>query len=251
MILLSIYNICFSPTGGTKKVADILSGYFCGSAEYIDLNKPVESKLFCSEDICFISVPVYGGRVPFAIKDRILSLKGNGAKAVLVTVFGNRAIDDAMLELKDIAEECGFIPVAGVEAVAEHSLARSFAKGRPDTEDKAQLTDFAGRIKEALINNSKLTVPGNFPYKEYKPSPMKLYLKDTCVNCKKCARECPVGAISADNIKEVDGAKCFSCMRCVAVCPTKARNNAPELTAMFEEKLSKVANTKKENKLYL
>lgn len=63
---MKTYNICFSPTGGTKKVADIVSRGFSEQFEFIDLTeKSFDNNISIkSDDIAIISVPSYGGRVP-------------------------------------------------------------------------------------------------------------------------------------------------------------------------------------------
>jgi hypothetical protein len=53
-----------------------------------------------------------------------------------VAVFGNRAIDDTLLELQDVLVASGFVCIAGMETVAEHSLMHQFGTGRPDQQDK-------------------------------------------------------------------------------------------------------------------
>ena len=42
----------------------------------------------------------------------------HGAKCVVVAVFGNRAYDDALLEMQDVASETGFRVIAAVAGVA-------------------------------------------------------------------------------------------------------------------------------------
>ena len=48
------YNIYFSPTGGTKKVADILvsnlNGEFCG----VDISRDIESMTLQADDVCLV-----------------------------------------------------------------------------------------------------------------------------------------------------------------------------------------------------
>jgi flavodoxin len=53
------YNIHFSPTGGTKKVADIICGTLEGDFNEIDLccNSEQTSPLD-NDDICMVSVPL-------------------------------------------------------------------------------------------------------------------------------------------------------------------------------------------------
>ncbi len=88
--------------------------------------------LLKEEDICLVAVPSYGGRVPGLAVSRLRQIKGNSARAVLIAVYGNRAYEDTLVELRDVLEEAGFSCVAAVAAVAEHSIMRQFAAGRPD-----------------------------------------------------------------------------------------------------------------------
>ena len=84
------------------------------------------------EDLAVIAMPVFAGRVPALAVERLRKVDAQGAKCVVVAVFGNRAYDDALLELRDVALEMGFRVIAAVAAVAEHSIIRRYGKGRPD-----------------------------------------------------------------------------------------------------------------------
>ncbi len=64
---MKFYEICFSPTGGTKKAADILSNELSSEIHPIDLtdSKQDFSDISLSDDdTAVIAVPSYGGRVP-------------------------------------------------------------------------------------------------------------------------------------------------------------------------------------------
>lgn len=45
---------------------------------------------------------------------RLSRIKGNSASCVLLCVYGNRAYEDTLVEMQDIARECGFRVVAAV-----------------------------------------------------------------------------------------------------------------------------------------
>lgn len=47
--------------------------------------------------------------------------------------------------------------------------------------------------------------------------------KNTCVNCTKCDRGCPVG-LDIASVNTVDRGECISCMNCVEVCPTAKKS---------------------------
>ena len=59
-----LYNIYFSPTGGTKKVADILAGKLGREVCEVDICCDIENMTLHAEDVCLVSVPSFAGRVP-------------------------------------------------------------------------------------------------------------------------------------------------------------------------------------------
>ena len=252
---MAAYIISFSPTGGTDKVLDILGEAFA-PLERIDLMKDgnLESPGFKEEDLCLVGVPVYGGRVPATAAERLAKLKGRGARAVAVAVYGNRDYEDALLELKDILSAGGFRIAAGVAANAEHSIMRRFGAGRPDAADRAQLEDFARRIREELElrpDKGDVELPGKRPYKKYGVISMVPRAGVDCKGCGACARRCPVGAISPEEPRLVDESKCICCMACVAACPTGARALDPERLEAMAQRLESACGGRKENSLFL
>lgn len=254
---MSVYEIVFSPTGGTKKVSDLFTESFSSESTYIDLlDQKTDFSVysFQPEDICIISVPAYGGRVPDIAALRLGQMKGNGARAVLIAVYGNRDYDDTLVELQDVLEKAGFLCTAGVAAIAEHSIMRQFAAGRPDERDAGVLADFAARVRSKLESGTvpvEPELPGNRPYREYGGVPMKPQVGKACIQCGVCAEKCPVGAISADRPSETDTGKCISCMRCIAVCPQRARSVSKAMLTASSLKLKKACSDYKENELFL
>ena len=249
------YSISFSPTGGTAKVLEMLDKDFPADGK-IDLceRRDFSGHAMTADDLCLIGVPAYGGRVPAAAVERLKQLQGNGARAVLVAVYGNRAFDDTLLELKDTAKACGFRPVAAIAAVAEHSIARQYAAGRPDAEDASQLHSFAAAIQTQLKEHPEqadVAVPGNSPYCKAGGAPMTPKADKKCTACGICAAQCPVGAIDHTNPAATDGKTCIACMRCVAVCPEKARKINPLLRAAAGQMLKKACRDRKRAELFL
>lgn len=253
---MTIHNICFSPTGGTRRVCDILCSALGTDFKTTDLCAPKWSapkNLIGKDDLVVIGMPVFAGRVPKMAVERLSQMESNGAKCVIVTVFGNRAIDDALLEMQDVAGALGYNTVAAIAAVAEHSIAREYGTGRPDAADAADLTRFASLIKEKLesteASSAPLNLPGNRPYRPENMGPFP-EAGDGCTACGTCAEMCPAGAIDIANPKGVDKTKCISCMRCVSVCPAGARSIGAIRDAVAQ-KLKAVCETRKENAVWV
>ena len=233
-----------------------MANWFC-SQEEIDMIKDPDKILqteFSEDDICLIAVPSYGGRIPSVTVDKFQKLQAKGTKVILVAVFGNRAIDDTLVEMQDILENAGFVCVVGVEAVAEHSLMHQFGTGRPDQQDEKELIRFSEQIMQKIetkMECMKVELPGNHNYREYNGVPLKPVVNGKCTSCGICAKECPAGAISKDDPKVTDKEKCISCMHCVAVCPQKARHCNKVMEVIASKKMKKSCSGRKENKLYL
>ena len=253
---MSIYEITFSPTGGTGKAAHLLTGALGGPVTPVDLTDSradFSNTALAPGDVAVIAVPSYAGRVPAVAGERLSRIRGGGARAVLLCVYGNRAYEDTLAELEDLAGQAGFRVVAAVAAVAEHSIARRFAAGRPDGEDAAQLQQFAGRIRDKLAagDGTRPAIPGNRPYKAPGGRGMVPLPTGACTRCGACARQCPVQAIDPGDPGRTDGDACISCMRCVAVCPQSARQVDPQALSAVDAMLSKVCAGRKEGELYL
>ncbi len=148
---MHIVNICFSPTGGTQRTADMLIQAMAARSTAIDLSDwqiPFSTLSLQEDDVAVIAVPSYGGRVPQPAVDRLSAINGNHARAILICVYGNRAVEDALVELQDTAEAAGFHVVAAISAIARHSIVHEIAAGRPDAQDQKTLSEFAGQIEK-------------------------------------------------------------------------------------------------------
>ena len=255
-----MYIAHFSPTGGTRKAAEIIGRALDPQATEIDLSTPksVVTPLDLSHDeVLLAAVPVYGGRVPAIALERLKRITGHDTPAIPVVVYGNRDYDDALLELKTALEANGFRPVAGVASIAKHSIMRVYATGRPDEADEHLLRQFAARIADKLDAVKSGTAPapievkGNPQYKPYNGVPLKPHASRACNRCGTCAALCPAGAIPLDDPSKTDTNKCISCMRCIAVCPQQARKVSKLKVALSIRMLKKACESRKEPELFI
>ena len=180
MEIKTVWAVYFSGTGTTEKVvtavAKTMAGQL-GAAEKkfcFNLPKDREDELsFGPEDLVVMGVPVYAGRVPNLllpyIRDKV---KGNGALAVPVVLYGNRNFDDGLMELRNVMNDNGFHPVAGGAFVGEHSFSKILGAGRPDAEDMALVEELAQKaaqkVKElAQAPQQPVEVEGCDPIRPY------------------------------------------------------------------------------------
>ena len=250
---MKLVKIIFSPTGGTKAAVNAIAAPWEGESKIIDLvskSTVPEEEIIEADDLVIIGMPVYAGRIPAYAAARLAKIKGNGAKCAVVAVYGNRAFEDAIIETSDIAKECGLVVCAAAGAVAEHSIARNVAAGRPDGADNKILAEFGEKMIKAMQEGKPLeNIPGNRPYK---PGPSGPNIPDAgknCVRCCTCQASCPVGAIEGDMVS--NPAKCIGCLRCIKVCPFKVRKLPKETVERISGYLANVCPDRAEPELFL
>ena len=230
----SLHTLYFSPTDGTAKVVRAVAEGFGLEPLAHDLTLPGgrrENLAFTESDVVIVGVPVYAGRVPLLVANHFERVHGHGARAILIAVYGNRAFEDALLELQDLCLGRGFRCLAAGAFIAEHSTAPAVAASRPDGADleaaRALGAEAAGKCQRhpdpwAL---PELVVPGNRPYRDRPPRvPMAPDTSEACAACFTCAEHCPAGAISFADPRQVDPDLCIRCSSCVKRCRLKAKS---------------------------
>ncbi len=227
------YIIHFSPAGGSAAVARKIGAAFGPEKTEVNLlADPLKRELpLEKEDTAVVVLPVYSGRIPALCIESLGKLKGRGGPAVIAAAYGNRHYDDALLELKNVMEGNGFKVISAAACVTRHSIFPKAGEGRPDSEDLRELEDFARKsaalasefLNGGQASRASLTVPGNFPYRAFKPVPITPKTGKSCNGCGACARICPAGAISPERLKKTDKERCIRCTACITACPQKAR----------------------------
>lgn len=244
----------FSPTGGTRKVGETFCRGISDNMTMVDLCRQNEVPTIPTDALTVIAAPVFGGRIPAIVAECLAKLDGTGRKAVTLVVYGNRAYEDALLELNDITGKCGFELVSSGAFIAQHSMNPDIAAGRPDDKDKKEITEFAAKVLLKLNSDTKNTikVPGNYPYKVFTPLPATPLSLSACTLCQQCVSVCPTNAITIENgTIKTDPEKCILCMACTANCPGNARILPPPLQEKMQQMLEKLKSVRRENEIFL
>lgn len=252
--------IWFSPTKSTNVICKTIAETISSAVSYHDLTLPKDVKdINIVADLAVFGAPVYGGRIPKTAVDRFRKVYSNKTHAVVVVVYGNRDFDDALLELKTIAEEQGFNVIAAAAYIGEHSFSNNefpLAKGRPDINDIEKAKSFGLQVKENLRNHTKIStpeIPGNFPFKTRSVinAPGPGTIPEKCTLCGLCARVCPVNAITITDAVDTDPELCIYCCACVRVCTEAARTAEADLFSNSRKKLSSICTERKEPKIFI
>jgi ferredoxin len=259
--------VYFSPTGTTERAVTAFTEGTAIPYEKIDLTTPGArqsfKRSFGRDELAVVGLPVYGGRLPKNIDNFFSGLKGSGTPAAAVVMYGNRAYEDALIELKMRLEERGFKVIAGAAFIGEHTFSKNVATGRPDAADIAVAHDYGRRTAVSVSRaiSGTLNVKGNYPFTANgfsieKPGGAAVHARivtmENCTRCGLCADECPWEAIDSENYEAIDYTKCFRCLRCIKICPAAAKAIKDKefftLIAGFE---ARFAAPRKEPELFL
>lgn len=236
----------FSPTGTSRRVLEAI-----GTQLSQRLQLPLTTQDFTLPEgriaplhfppgsLVLLATPVYAGRVPNLLLPFVQRIEAKGTLCVPVVLYGNRAYDSALLELKNSLEASGGHSLGAAAFIGEHSFGQTLAGGRPDAEDLSLARAFGNALAEKCLALGSLAAltPLSLPTQElgpyYRPpGPNGSFVdirrvkpetdKDRCVSCFFCTEHCPLGSISQENPAEIPGI-CIKCNACVKLCPREAK----------------------------
>ena len=223
-----------SPTGNTFAAGLVLANYLSDDVEVIDQTS-YQSRMkkidFEPTDLVIMIGSTIAGRT-VEVDNLFTNLKGSDTPCIAAACFGNRKAEMTASLIADTAKANGFNVIGGIEIVTDHTLGRFLGHGRPDSDDRAAIQEFADSIKEKIASGSlePVTIVGDEScYENYNPkgtiyrsTTTKEYYPDNCIKCGTCAQECTAGAIDATTL-EIDEDVCVHCQRCTYVCRHQGR----------------------------
>lgn len=239
MNLQSVHSVFFSPTETTRMVVQAVArGIAQNIVKELDITLrtlPPDRPFSAKEDLFVIGAPVYAGRIPGPAIRRLNDLRGNKTPAIVITVYGNRAYDDALLELCDCCTHQGFKIIGAGAFVGKHSfssLDQPIAHDRPDAKDILMAETFGRQIRQMLRHTESADhlqtpqIPGQRPYKpEMKPAGAAGGTDPAlCIHCGQCSAHCPSHNIRmTGGLPVTDPDNCIWCTACIRNCPSGAR----------------------------
>lgn len=136
--------VFFSAAGHTLKVIRHVAEQMGGMDRTVDLSDPfLKECTFGKDERVIIACPVYGGRIPGIVVERLQKVSFESTRVVTLVTYGNRAYEDALLELNDTILARGGIPIASAAVVTQHSMVPTVAANRPTEVDFQNLSVFA------------------------------------------------------------------------------------------------------------
>lgn len=251
---MKVFEIYFSPTGTSRRVAHAVAAALAGPdqapVDTIDATRvPVAGAKLPPDGVAIVAVPVYGGRVAPLALQRLEGLSGSLTPVVAVVVYGNRDFGGAAVELAAFlsARKCRIAAVAAF--VGEHSYsteATPIATGRPDEADLAAAAELGRAVRLKLADSAwteadatRLKHPrsgllstlrfARFVLR-YRRHPERFAASRAprtdaarCEHCGRCVRLCPNAAIAKGDETHTDAQRCIRCCACVKGCPAQAR----------------------------
>lgn len=246
---MNISLLTFSPTGQSKACSlAVAKATKLEFTEY-DVTHLSERKkpLHLEDTTLIISFPVYAGRVPSLFVDYIKEkLTCSHCKALVIATFGNRAFEDALVEMEDLLKAKAVSLIGSASIGCQHSYTDKVGSCRPDIED-FQILD---RLAVYLNGETKETVaPGNRPYREgivpADPPFMPTVREEGITIDKKCYAVCPTGALGRQDPK-----LCIHCCACIQVSKNDLVMDNPMFMS-FVQRLEENCQQRVKSELYL
>lgn len=266
MNIQKVHSVFFSPTETTRMVVQAVArGITERPVPVLDitLQTSPDRRFFNCENLLVIGAPVYAGRIPGLATRRLKNLQGDRTPVIAITVFGNRAYDDALFELCDQCSSQGFLVIGAGAFIGRHSfssLEHPVAHDRPDAKDISLAKTFGRQIGQLLRDTESAEqlqspqIPGQRPGNPETPRSCAAggTDPDLCKQCGQCSAHCPARIIHMNGgIPVTDPDNCIWCTACIRHCPTGARRITEPKIREIAKRLHSTCQTRKEPEWFL
>lgn len=265
--------ICFSQTGNTRAIAGSIGDGLKEAAGHCDLCTldAVDTGSIASYDLVGIGAPVFYYKEPFHVRAFIRSLPDlDGQHWFVFCTHGNVPGNyfPSMINLLEERHACimgWHHSYAGICLPFYPTL--SYTSGHPDGIDHREARTFGADVARRCAEAGST---GKTPALGVPPVSSEEWLRDskqlsrellaqvlpklrldpeTCIRCRTCEDECPVGGIDIDREPPRLQDPCIHCWRCVNVCPTLSMDAdwtplfamAPANFARYRQELERAA----------
>jgi hypothetical protein len=154
-----IIGIYFSPVGGTARMTRRLVSEMASvirecspeeiTTECYDL-RDMKDCGFGEETIAVIAMPAYIGKLPLPGIEALRAVNGGRAMTVTAVSYGGRSYGNALFELRDLAEECGFTVIGAGAFAISYMAVRGSARSAAPAMDTVSIMEF-GKAAAAKV----------------------------------------------------------------------------------------------------
>lgn len=206
--------ICFSPTGGTKKIANYSANHL--NFDLVDLTSFKASNNFNYQteyDYLVLCFPVYSQNIPEPVKDIIKKLKAK--YYIVIATYGKMHMGNVLWEVKRLLQ--------GTLIGAAYVPTKHTYKEGAFFQDYQQLNPLLSRAIKKETKQVEIPKIRKNPFADFFPNvrsrfAVKIKRNASCNQCNNCNCVCPLAAINFG----LNRKNCIRCLSCVYNCPNKA-----------------------------
>ncbi len=229
--------IYFTGTGNSRFLANLLSTQL--NDEIVDATQHIKNgthPAFQSDKPYVFVAPTYAWRMPRLLEEWMLKCRFEGSQKVYFVLNCGSEIGASGTYAKRLCRKIGMEYMGTAEVIMPENYIAMFTAPTWEEsqtilrEAEAQIPELAAKIaREEALEQVKITLVGrlcssvvNPLFYRFSIRADKFLVKDTCISCGKCAKDCMLNNIVMKDGRPVWGSDCTHCMACICGCPKDA-----------------------------